>query len=105
MSGRQQDLGAVISSRDGKGGKTDVPGKESREKVCKVCESDRRTVTHLMKEYVGGQRVEREKREKVLGAESDELDWTEQVMRKRSGRKGGKVKRREKEDARRRGQI
>lgn len=43
-----------------------------------------------MKEYVGGQRVEREKREKVLGAESDELDWTEQVMRKRSGRKGGK---------------
>lgn len=38
-----------------------TPGKESREKVCKVCESDRRTVTHLMKEYVGGQREERKK--------------------------------------------
>lgn len=64
----------------GKGGK---PGK----KVCKVCESDRRTVTHLMKEYVGGQRKDEEKREKVLGTENDELDWTEQVMRKRSKRR------------------
>lgn len=30
----------------------------------------------------------REKREKVLGTEDDELDWTEQVMRKRSRRSG-----------------
>lgn len=30
----------------------------------------------------------REKREKVLGTEDDELDWTEQVMRKRSRRRG-----------------
>lgn len=37
-----------------------TPGKESRE-VCKVCENDRRTVTHLMKEYVGEQREERKK--------------------------------------------
>lgn len=29
-----------------------------------------------------------EKREKVLGTENDELDWTEQVMRKRSRRRG-----------------
>jgi len=64
-----------------------TPGKENREEVCKVCESDRRTVTHLMKEYVGGQRGEGgEKREKVLGTEDDELDWTEQVMRKRRKR-------------------
>lgn len=71
---------------------TDARGNESREKVCKVCESDRRTVAHLMKEYASGQRErgerERKKREKVLGTENDELDWTEQVMRKRSGRKG-----------------
>lgn len=38
-----------------------TPGKESRGEVCKVCENDRRTVTHLMKEYVGEQREERKK--------------------------------------------
>jgi len=40
-----------------------------------------------MKEYVGGQRGEGgEKREKVLGTEDEELDWTEQMMRKRRKR-------------------
>lgn len=52
-SGRQQDLGAVISSRDGKRGETDAREGKPGEKVCKVCESDRRTVTHLMKEHAG----------------------------------------------------
>lgn len=36
---------------------------------------------------------EKKKREKVLGTENDELDWTEQVMRKRSRKKGGSGKR------------
>lgn len=34
-------------------------------KVCKVCESDKRTVTHLIKEYVAGRNEKEKKGEKV----------------------------------------
>lgn len=64
-------------------------------KVCKVCGSDRRTVTHLMKEYVVGSNEKEKKGGKGVGhTENDELDWTEKVMRKREREreKGRRVK-------------
>lgn len=42
--------------------------------------SDRRTVTHLMKEYEKRGGEEGRKKKKLLGTGNDELNWTEGAM-------------------------
>lgn len=53
-------------------------GQGKRRRSAKVCGSDRRTVTHLMKEYGGYEKGEKKK--KLLGTENDELNWMEGVI-------------------------